>query len=301
MGQGESYPGIHIVDTWPYVEGVVSAYIIEYGDGKAAIVDPGPVSGYERLSSKLESLGLKPEFVVVTHIHIDHAGSASLILRDHPGCKLYVHPRGARHMVDPSRLWEASRSVLGEVAEMYGQPKPAPAERVVEAADGLVLDLGGERRLRVIHTPGHASHHMSILLEPDGILFTGDSAGVILRVGSEFVHLPTTPPPLKPRLYLDSVEKMLNANPRILAPTHYGMHEGAPSLLRTHAEQIRLWLNTIKESMESGRDDIEYIASRIAERDRNAALVKGTGTYAEKAFIYNTLNGMIDAVRRGEW
>jgi len=301
MSNGDALPSVLFVDVWPSIREVVSAFIIPYGDGKAAIVDPGPVSGYPMLKKTLDELGLEAGIVVATHVHIDHSGSAALLLEDYETAVVYVHPRGVKHVIDPERLWNASKGVLGEVADMYGKPSPAPSDRVKPLEDGALIHLDGRRRLRALHTPGHASHHASILLEPEGVLFTGDSAGVILEVGGASVHLPTTPPPLKPSMYLSSLERMITLNPRMLAPTHYGLHKDARKKLEAHYRQMKIWLDTVKEAISSGRSDPQAIAEMLSERDPNVSIVKGTGTYAEKAFIYNTMAGMMDAVMRGEW
>jgi glyoxylase-like metal-dependent hydrolase (beta-lactamase superfamily II) len=290
---------VKVLDVTPtsLVDHMISAFLI-IGDEKSAIIDPGPESSRQKLLSELEAHGVKPDYIVLTHIHLDHGGAAGGLARDLPGSKILVHPRGAKHIVNPTKLWNASLQVLGSLAEIYGKPVPAPAESVVEAADNINIDLGGAT-LRIIHTPGHASHHMSILLEPQRILFTGDSAGVIVKVDPyPKVSIPTTPPPFKAELYMESVRKMAELKPSYVAPTHYGIHD-ADNYLERHLDQIHRWIDAAREADTSDPDEL---AAVIASFDDNVKMILGVPElmFLKDLFLSSTLMGIIDYVAQNK-
>ena len=293
---------VRVVDVTPEgfaLERMISAFIV-IGDERVAIIDPGPESSRGKLLAALERVGVKPDYIVVTHIHLDHGGSAGGLARsDFSKAEVLVHPRGHRHLVNPSKLWEASRAVLGPLADVYGEPVPAPEDRVKPAPDGLELDLGGTL-LRVVHTPGHASHHMSLYQEPDSILYTGDSAGVAVRVPPyPRVAIPTTPPPFKPKLYLASLDRMISLEPDNVAPTHYGIHSGGREYLEKHKAQMELWLETLRDS---GVEDIDEAEAVLASVDDNVSTILGVPDlmFLKPLFLDHTVMGMLDAIRRGE-
>ncbi len=293
---------VKVVDVTPEgfgVERLISAFVV-IGEEKVAVVDPGPESSREKLVAELERMGVKPDYIVLTHIHLDHGGSAGgLASRDYPKARVVVHPRGHKHLVNPAKLWESSKAVLGPIAEVYGEPVPAPEDRVIPAPDGLRLELGGAG-LKIIHTPGHASHHMSVYQEPDSILYTGDSAGVAIRLPPyPRVDIPTTPPPFKPKLYLASLDRMISLEPRRVAPTHYGIHEAGTSYLGKHKAQVELWLETLKEA---AVDDVDEAEAILASVDDNVSTILGVPDlrFMKMIFLDHTVLGIIDAIKRGE-
>ncbi len=242
---------VYVVDR--SIEGskkLLGSFIVAAPNGDSAIIDPGPSRDVPKLLALMEEEGLDPrrlKAIIVTHIHLDHGGGAGLLHLNAPWSKVYVHPRGAPHLVSPGKLWEASRATLGRTAELYGEPEPLPEDAVVPVADSSILELGG-LRLRFIHTPGHASHHMSILLEQGSVMFTGDSAGMHL-CGRLY---PTTPFPFKLHEALASLDKMLGYNPSLVAYTHFGIREGAPSLLKQYKELLKDLASRINELLERG-------------------------------------------------
>ena len=197
----EVAPGVFLVDTgylWP---NLAACYVLR-GRDSAAIVETGTFQTVPRLLAALQQLGLDREavsHVIVTHVHLDHAGGAGALMGVLPRATLVAHPRGARHLVDPAKLWAGTVGVYGEEATLalYGEPVPVPAERVVEAPDGFSLDLGA-RRLRFLDAPGHAKHHFVVLDEATRGFFTGDSFGLSYREtdggpNGPFFFISTTP------------------------------------------------------------------------------------------------------------
>ncbi|MEB3851911.1 MAG: MBL fold metallo-hydrolase [Desulfurococcales archaeon] len=293
---------VYVVDVWSaLMPGMIASYVLPLPGGGAAVVDPGPASSADFLAGSLEQLGLRLEAVIVTHVHLDHAGAAGHLAEENPGVKVYVHPRGAPHLADPTRLWESSRQVLGDMADVYGKPKPVPRESLVETSDGGEIPLPGGRRLVVLHTPGHASHHQSIYDPQRGVLFTGDSAGVILETAAGTARAPTTPPRLKPKLYLESLERMRRLEPGMVAPTHFGVWPEGARELEVQVEVFRRWMDALAEIHARGVRDPVQASRLLAARDGEASKLYKAGGYIRAFFLYETVWGMLDAIERGEW
>jgi glyoxylase-like metal-dependent hydrolase (beta-lactamase superfamily II) len=194
------------------------------------LVDPGPSSCLATLLPKLEQR--PPRILALTHIHLDHAGASGSLLRRFPGLEVWVHARGAPHLIDPSKLLGSAGRLYGEQMErLWGEVLPVPAER-------LRVLHGGEQLgpFRVAYTPGHASHHVSYLHEPSGCAFTGDVAGV--RIGEGPVLAPTPPPDIDPPAWLQSLDVIERWRPRMLALTHFGAYDDVVEQLRALRAQL---------------------------------------------------------------
>ncbi|ABM80192.1 MBL fold metallo-hydrolase [Hyperthermus butylicus] len=289
-----------MVDSTPSVFGLrfITTYVLRIGD-KLVVVDPGPVVTVECLVRKILELHPRSVEVVLTHVHIDHAGNTGHLVHSLRArgveVRVWVHPRGARHIRDPSRLWEASLAVLGETARIYGELLPVPREAVHETRDGEELVLDGAR-LVFVHSPGHASHHQSILAVVGGsrVLFTGDSAGIYVPETGGLV--PTTPPPFHPDKYMESLEKMVALKSSRLAFTHTGV--GPASLLEAHREQIMLWLALAEEAVAEDTELREFL-EKVLARDqlaRRAYSYLSKSSYTLQAMLH-TAQGVMEAVR----
>jgi glyoxylase-like metal-dependent hydrolase (beta-lactamase superfamily II) len=225
-------PGVLLVDTGHVRDHLVASYIV-LGKRGAAVVETGSALTVPRLLAALAEAGVSPgdvSHVIVTHVHLDHAGGAGALLAKLPRATLVAHPRGARHLVDPSRLVAGTVAVYGEAyfREVYGEVVPAPAARVVEAPDGFVLDLGG-RPLRFLDAPGHARHHLVVVDEASRGVFTGDAFGLaypqFAAPGRPFLFPTTTPVQFDPPALHATVDRILRARPARLYLTHYGAIE----------------------------------------------------------------------------
>jgi glyoxylase-like metal-dependent hydrolase (beta-lactamase superfamily II) len=221
--------GITVVDTG-FVRPQFDAAYLVVEEGRAAVIDTGTNAAVPRILAALAAQGLAPadvEWVIPTHIHLDHAGGAGLLMQHLPRARLLVHARGARHMVDPAQLLAGVRAVYGEelVARDYGELVPVPAERVVAAEDGMVVELA-KRPLRLLDTPGHARHHVCIWDEASRGCFTGDTLGISYReLHNERWHyaLPSSSPvQYDPAALRQSVARVLALRPAALYVTHYG-------------------------------------------------------------------------------
>jgi len=221
--------GVHAIDTGFQRDRFDAAYLI-VERGRAAFVDTGTAYAVPRLLGALAALGLARaavDHVIPTHVHLDHAGGAGALMRELPAATLWVHPRGARHLIDPAALWAGATAVYGaeEMARSYGEVVPVPAGRVRETGDGLTIELAG-RPLRFIDTPGHARHHHCVWDAASRGWFTGDTFGLSYRdfdVDGRAWILPTsTPVQFEPEALERSVERLLAADPDCVYLTHYG-------------------------------------------------------------------------------
>ena len=212
-------------------------HLIVEGD-RAALVDTGVNSSVPRVLAALAAKGLAPEqveYVFLTHVHLDHAGGAGELMRQLPRARLTVHPRGARHMADPSRLVAGTVAVYGEAAtrKIYGTVIPVAPERIVETPEGTVLALG-QRELRFLDTPGHARHHVAIVDGRSGHVFTGDTFGLSYREldcgGRQFVIPTTSPVQFDPAAAIRSVERIAALAPPAIYVTHYSQVRDIPRL-----------------------------------------------------------------------
>lgn len=259
-------------------------------DELALLVDPGPLSTIEQLRSRLKELQVtKLDYILLTHIHIDHAGGTGALLREFPEATVICHPEGIRHLVRPEKLWEGSRKVLGTLADAYGEIIAIPEERI-----RFQESVGG--RVRSFLTPGHAQHHCSFLL--DDLLFAGEVAGVRCDIPGGIFMRPATPPRFILQVALDSLDRMIALAPRRMVFAHYGMVEDAPKHLEIARKQLLLWVKGVAEIPPSeNRDDL--ITEWLIQHDgcyRNITLLPHDIRSRERYFLGNTLRGMAEFV-----
>lgn len=211
---------------------------------RVALVEPGGRHGVGAWLEALDGLGIPREevaYIVVTHIHLDHAAGTGTLARLLPRARVVVHPRGARHLQDPTRLVEGARLVFGDrLEELFGLPEPVPGERLLSPEDGDHLDLGGGHRLRVIDAPGHARHHLMFFDEGTGALFSGDELGVRYpslsrRLGRDYVLPSTAPNQFDPEAMIRSARSLVTLRPQVVLFGHFAAGRLEPGEL---AERI---------------------------------------------------------------
>jgi glyoxylase-like metal-dependent hydrolase (beta-lactamase superfamily II) len=220
--------GITAVDT-EYVRAQMDAAHVVVEGGRAAIIDTGPGTAVPLILAALAELGVAPsavEILFLTHVHLDHAGGAGVLMQALPNARCVVHPRGAPHMIDPAKLIAGTRAVYGEAMyrKLYGEIVPIAAERLAITQDGQRFDLG-PRVFECVHTPGHALHHQAIVDRDSRGIFTGDTFGVSYRefdtARGAWLMPTTTPTQFDPEQLKASVEKLMAFRPRHLYLTHY--------------------------------------------------------------------------------
>lgn len=275
--------GIHAIDT-QYVRDRLDASHLVVRNGRAAFVDCGANSSVPNLLAALERHAIPREnvdYLLLTHIHLDHAGGAGKLMQSLPNATAIVHPRGARHLSEPAKLEAGTRATYGDAVydKLYGELVPVPAERVHAAEDNEIVTLG-DSRLHCLHTPGHALHHIAYYDEDSRGVFTGDIFGISYRVfdnpaGEPFVFPTTTPTQFDPEQMHASIERIANLEPEAVYLTHYSRVGGVQRLARDLHREVDRFVE-IAEPHFDKPDAEERI--RHALHDHLAARLKEHGT-----------------------
>ena len=244
------------------------------------LVDPGPTLSLAHVLSELD--GWEPQAILLTHIHFDHAGGTGALMRRFPEAEVYVHERGAPHMVNPQRLWASASQLYGadNMLAMWGEFVPVPEDRLHALTGGETLDIGGDS-FEVAYTPGHAKHHVSYLHE--GTAFVGDVAGV--RIDQDTPTIPPTPPPdIDVEAWHRSIDLIRAWAPERLALTHFGAYDDARRQLDELSERLDRWAQSARDQDPDGwiatiEDDLRSAVSADAF-DSFLAAVPGDQAYA---------------------
>jgi glyoxylase-like metal-dependent hydrolase (beta-lactamase superfamily II) len=238
--------GITCIDTGYVRPGLAACYLIEE-DGQVAFIDTGTFYTLERVMEVLRLKGLSAEdvaYIIPTHVHLDHAGGVGAFMQHFTQAKLIVHPLGARHMIDPSKLTAGTIGVYGEKTfhRLYGNLIPVNSKRVIQATDGFHVKLNN-RPLVCIDTPGHARHHLCVYDKTSQGLFTGDTFGLSYREFDTdygpFLFATTTPVQFDPDEWLTTLEKINTYHPRVVYLTHFGALEKPEKLITVLQKSIK--------------------------------------------------------------
>jgi glyoxylase-like metal-dependent hydrolase (beta-lactamase superfamily II) len=263
-----------VIDTKMHgLDGITGTFLLQ-GE-KTALVETGPKSSVEHVLAGLERAGIESlDWIVPTHIHLDHAGAAGTLLKHFPEATVAVHSIGAPHLVDPSKLWKSASRIYGDAMEsLWGGIDPIPQDKVRALDDGDKIDLGG-RSLQAIETPGHAYHHHAFLDDATGNLFTGDALGV--RLPDVGVMRPATPPPeWHVEKAIASIERIRELDPTAVWLTHFGPQDrgtNASSVAETcdrAIASIRRWETWVREARaQSG--ELDEVTNLVQEHARRA-------------------------------
>ena len=238
--------GVTAIDSGMVRPQMAACFLLETGSA-VAIIETGNAASPDHIFKVLQSRGRQPEeisHVIVTHVHLDHAGGAGTLMQRLPQAQLLAHPYAARHLVDPSKLEASARAVYGDAKfdEMYGTLVPVPEERMQIMEDGDEVHVGG-RRLEFMDAPGHARHHFTIWDEQTGGWFTGDTFGLSYReldtVNGAFIFPTTTPIQFDPPSLLESIGRMMEKDPACMYLTHFGRVRDVGRLARELSEEVR--------------------------------------------------------------
>jgi len=256
--------GTYRVEVWiPKVNTIFATYLIR--ETRGVVIEPGPTATLPSIQEAMKQLGMKePAYIIPTHIHLDHAGAIGSLAQLFPQAKVVIHPRGAKHAVNPSRLIESSRMSFGDDFEVYyGPVLPVPESQVKIPEDGETISING-RELQIIYAPGHASHHMVIFDGKTRGLFCGEALGVPLP-GAESSPIPVAAPPsFDIEVYLETMERLRKLSPRILFYSHDGVGNQPEELISTAAENTKIFGDIILKALRSG-ETTEAITHRIQE------------------------------------
>jgi glyoxylase-like metal-dependent hydrolase (beta-lactamase superfamily II) len=256
-------PGVTEIDTrlggWDHV---TAGYLI--GGPAPVLVETGSQSSVPVLLAALDELGMGADDlagVAVTHIHLDHAGGVGDVAKAFPRATVYVHEKGARHLVDPARLVDSASRVYGDLLDsLYGRLDPTPSERIHVLGDGEAIPVGDGRVLTAIDSPGHARHHLGLHDSQSGILFAGDAVGV--RLPDAGVLRPAAPPPdFDLDLALRSLHRFAERRPAALALAHYGVLSEPEDLLAEAEVTLRAWAEEAERAWRQGHDIAEALSS----------------------------------------
>jgi glyoxylase-like metal-dependent hydrolase (beta-lactamase superfamily II) len=259
--------GVTGVDTWMAGRTrVTSAYLLH--GSQPALVETGPTTSVEAVTAGLNALGLGPDdlaHIVVTHIHLDHAGGVGTLTHHFPQATVWVHERGAPHLADPEKLVNSATRIYGEdrLRELFGPVEAVPRERLraVSEGDRIALD---ERSLEVLYTPGHASHHIALVDSRSGAVFTGDALGIHLP--DVRVLRPATPPPdIDVELGVQSIQRIAERSEGILLFSHFGPVTDVDELCDIAVRRLRKWADIVHDALEE-TDDLDRVTELLERR-----------------------------------
>jgi glyoxylase-like metal-dependent hydrolase (beta-lactamase superfamily II) len=256
-------------------EKVIASFLL-LGGNSAAIVETGPTSCLEHLQAGLKANGVSPEDVwevLLTHIHLDHAGASGHLAGLLPNATFYVHELGYPHLADPSKLVTSATRIYGErMDELWGEARPVPEERLVVLGDGEEVGAAGGR-LVAHDTPGHAYHHLAYLEPDSGSLFAGDVAGIRLP-GQSYVRPPTPPPEIDVEAWVRSIENIRKMAPVTLHPTHFGSYEDVDRHLSELEQRLQDWLLFVEGRSHEGASR-EEISEELRTKGDAEMLAEG--------------------------
>jgi glyoxylase-like metal-dependent hydrolase (beta-lactamase superfamily II) len=264
--------GICAIDSGYVRPNLAALYLITEGE-HAAFIDTGTQLSLPRVIQALESKGLSAdqvEWVIVTHVHLDHAGGAGTMMTRFPRATLAVHPRGARHMIDPSRLMQGTISVYGEekTRHLYGEVLPVSPDRLREMPHKAVIRLG-QRELLFLDTPGHARHHLCVVDSMTGHIFAGDTFGVSFREldagAKQFVFPTTAPSQFDPNAYHRSLDLLSSYHPGAIYVTHFGQVQDIPRLASDLHRLVDAHAAAAENCRNDGEDRLERIKAALFE------------------------------------
>ncbi len=272
--------GIYCIETGLYRPRLAACYLVRAGD-RLAFVETGTARAVPRMLAVVSALGLTPEavdYVIPTHVHLDHAGGAGDLMARCPNARLVINPKGMDHMIDPSKLVAGATAVYGEegFARHFDTLTPIPVERVMVAEDSMVIDFNG-RPLTFINTPGHANHHSCIFDEHTRSWFTGDTFGIaypeLHTPDGPFLFAPTTPVAFDPDAWQKSLDRLMGFNPKAVYLTHYGRLDDPRALedeLRRNIRDLAALALTEEGNEQAGRSERlqEGVAEQLIARAR---------------------------------
>jgi glyoxylase-like metal-dependent hydrolase (beta-lactamase superfamily II) len=265
---------VYILDTYALGQsGTVGAYLIK--GPKPTLVDCGYASSYQSVLSGLAEAGVMPtdmRYIVPTHVHLDHAGAAGRLLKEMPNAEVVAHERSVPHLVDPTRLIESSTRVFGPtIMGLYGAPDPIPSGRVTAVGEESKLDLGGGFTATLIHTPGHAPHQISVLLDDTKALLTADAVGIVYPGMKALI--PTTPPPsFNPSELVATVASLRQMTPSELLVPHFGVRKDVDWVFDRTVDLVQLWVEKVKVLWKQGKslDEVSVAMEEDVLRDAGA-------------------------------
>ena len=300
--------GISAVDSG-YMRPMMDAIHVVVEGGHAAVIDTGTNDSVPRVLAALSQKGLVPgsvDYVMLTHVHLDHAGGASALMRQFPNARLTVHPRGARHMADPSKLIAGTIEVYGEaeMRRMYGDILPIEPARIIETPHGASVKLAG--RTFVFHdVAGHARHHVAIQDLKSGHVFSGDTFGMSFREldeeGRQFIFPTTTPPQFDPDAFHRSTDRIAGLNPDAVYVTHYSQVRDVQAKAAILHRQLDAMVALALSLENAGSDRHQRLVAGVNDLIVAEAARAGFSHTREQVLACYSLDGELNAQGLGVW
>ncbi|MFX1363578.1 MAG: MBL fold metallo-hydrolase [Promethearchaeota archaeon] len=270
-----------------------------YNDNNLSfIVDPGPTSTIKVLKKELNNLNITDknlDFILLTHIHMDHAGGAGSLLNYYSKAKVICHPKGIKHLINPEALWKGSKKVLGKVANLYGEIRSIPPDRI------LYQEKIADNKIKAIETLGHAPHHLSFLFQK--YLFAGEAAGVSYPLPNQIYIRPATPPIFNYNISINTLDNLISLKllDYMICYAHHGVRENADLMLRLAREQIILWTKVIQSNIQKRNksESISYIIDKLKKKDQyfsNISFLKDDVRKREIFFVNNSIKGITEYI-----
>jgi glyoxylase-like metal-dependent hydrolase (beta-lactamase superfamily II) len=290
---------VYMLDTYALGRpGVVSAYLVK--GPKPTLVDCGYASSYQSVLAGLAEAGVMPteiRYLIPTHVHLDHAGAAGRLVKEMPNAEVIAHERGARHLVDPARLIESSTKVFGKtIMDLYGAPEPIPAGRITAIGKETHLDLGMGFSATLMHSPGHAPHQVSIVLEQTKAMLTADAVGVVYP-GTRAM-IPTTPPPsFDPTELVATIASIRQTEPSELLVPHFGARKDVDWVFDRTVELVQRWVEQVRTLWKRGVSLDEAAEVMEGEVAKDAG-TKDLPIYA-KISVRTSVMGIIHYLEKG--
>ncbi|MGB9730115.1 MAG: MBL fold metallo-hydrolase [Thermoprotei archaeon] len=287
---------VYLIDTLgANFDKTVASYLVK--GSKVALIDVGYASSYINVIKGLQILNIDLKdinYIIPTHVHLDHAGAVGVLAKYMKNAKIIAHERAIRHIIDPSKLIQSATSVYGEeLMKIYGAPEPVEQDRVEAVKDELFLNLGNNVELRLIYTPGHAPHHISVIDETRKILFSGDALGIIYPHFP--VLIPTMPPPsFDFNMALKSIDVLESFKPKSVLIPHFGAIINDEHIFKKNKDTMSEWLRLISEMRSQGltqNDAVSFLTTKVSKEINTEIPIYAIGSITITVMgVYNYLD-----------
>ncbi len=284
---------LYLIDIDQALEGFrkfISAWLYRV-NGATILVDPGPASTIPCLVERLKGAGVERiDHVLLTHIHLDHAGGTGHLMQHFPGARVNCHPKGIPHLAAPQKLWEESKKVLGKVAEAYGEMAPVP-EAGICWRERIPI---GHAVIEAVETPGHAAHHVSYRV--GDVLFAGEVGGVYVPLENGLYCRPATPPPFQHAIFRDSIARVASLDASLVCLGHYGCRQDVSGLFERARRQLDFWVDRTQRHLRAGSDPFEEtVLADLVDADPDMGgwrLLPDDIRTRERSFCFNSIRGI---------
>lgn len=284
---------VYLIDTFALgVPGTVGAYLLK--GPKPTLVDCGYASSYDSVLRGLAEAGVMPtdvRYIIATHVHLDHAGAAGRLLREMPNAELLAHERSVPHLIDPTRLVESSTRVFGKaIMDLYGSPEPVLPGRITAVGKETHVDLGDGLTATLLHTPGHAPHQISVVLDRTKALLTADAVGIVYPGLAALI--PTTPPPsFNPSELVSTIASLEQTAPAELLVPHFGSRKDVEWVFNRTSELVLSWVEKVK-TMWKSKASLDQAAERMEREVADDAGVDELPIHAKVSVRTSTMGIM---------